>query len=90
MKNKHLNLCLTVLAGSLLFASLTNYSFKKEYKLGDYVPEEGAYFVEKIDDPAGLIKAHKFVTPTDNQYDSQKTRSLGTSLIGDIESVWTS
>lgn len=67
---------------------LVNHNLKKHYRPGDYVPEEDAYFVEEIDDPAGLVKAHKFVTPTDNKYNSQKTRSLGSSLIGDIESVW--
>ena len=63
---------------------------KHVYQKDEYVPEEDAYFVEEIDDPTGLIKAHKFVTPSDNKYSSQKTRSLGTGLIGDIESVWTS
>ena len=77
-------------ASFLLIGLFANISFKKEYKPGDFVPEENAYFVEKIDDPTGLVKAHKFVTPTDNKYNSQKTRSLGTGLIGDIESVWTS
>ena len=69
---------------------LINYNIKgkKHYKPGDYVPEEGAYFVEEIDDPAGLVKAKKFVVPSDNQYKSQKTRSLGSGLIGNIESVW--
>ena len=71
-------------------AFLTNYNLKKQYKYGDYVPEQDAYFVETIDDKAGLVKAHKFVTPTDAKYSSQKTRSLGRNLIGDIESVWSS
>ncbi len=62
----------------------------KTYQPDEYIPEENAYYGGEITDPAGHIKAHKFVTPTDNKYSSQKTRSLGTSLIGDIESVWTS
>lgn len=67
-----------------------NFNLQRQYQLGDYVPVEDAYFVEKIDDPTGLVKAQKFVTPTDNKYNTQKTRSLGSGLIGDIESVWNS
>ncbi len=67
---------------------LVNGNLKKEYKHEDYIFNEDAYFVERIDDPTGLVKAHKLITPTDNKYNTQKTRSLGTSLIGDIESVW--
>ena len=90
MKKYHVGLLMMALTGFLTFGYLANLNMKKQYKPGDYVPEQDAYFVETIDDPAGLAKAHKFVTPTDNKYSSQKTRSLGTSLIGDIESVWTS
>ena len=75
---------------SLTVALLANFNLKKEYKYGDYVPEEDAYFVEKIEDKAGLIKAKKFITPTDSKYSTQKSRSLGKNLIGDIESVWSS
>lgn len=73
-----------------LAALLVNYNLEKNYKPGEYVKAENAYFVEKIEDPTGLIKAQKFVTPTDNKYNTQKTRSIGTPLIGDIESVWDS
>ncbi len=92
MKKRSLiiNVCLGGVLLSLASALLVNYHLEKKYKPGDYVKEEDAYFVETIDDPAGLVKAHKFITPTDNKYSSQKTRSLGTSLIGDIESVWDS
>ena len=69
---------------------LANHNVKKELRPDDYIPEENAYYGGEITDPAGHIKAHKFVTPTDNQYNLQKTRSLGTGLIGDIESVWSS
>ena len=78
------------LAFSGVTASVLFQKNQHKYQKDEYVPEEGAYFVEEITDPTGLVKAHKFVTPTDNQYNTQKTRSLGTSLIGDIESVWTS
>ena len=80
------------LTGALLLSVLVglNPFEPKHYKADEYVPEENAYFVETIDDPAGLIRAHKFVTPTDNRYNTQKSRSLGTDLIGNIESVWSS
>ena len=92
MKRKAFKVVGLSLMGVLLFGSLINVGIKihKEYKRGDYVASENAYFDSYVDDPAGLIKAHKFVTPTDNMYSSQKTRSLGSGLIGDIESVWTS
>lgn len=89
--NKNKVLTTSVIAGMLFaFAAalLVNANLQKEYKHGDYVFNENAYFVERIDDPTGFVKAHKFITPTDNKYNTQKTRSLGTSLIGDIESVW--
>ena len=78
--------------GVLLFGSLINVGIKvhKEYKRGDYVASENAYFDSYVDDPAGLIKAHKFTVPSDNIYNTQKSRSLGSGLIGDIESVWSS
>ena len=67
-----------------------NFHLEKHYKAGQYVKEENAYFVEKVEDLTGLIKAHKFYVPNDQKYSTQKTRSLGTPLIGDIESVWDS
>lgn len=42
---------------TLGIAGLTGYCVEKEYKYGDFVKEEGAYFVEKVIDPAGFIKA---------------------------------
>ena len=90
MKALKLKIGIAALATTLVAGSLIGVHQKREYKYGDYVKEQDAYFVEKIDDPAGLVKAHKFVTPTDDKYSSQKTRSLGTSLIGNIESVWDS
>ena len=71
-------------------ALLVNFHLEKHYKAGQYVKEENAYFVEKVEDLTGLIKAHKFYVPNDQKYSTQKTRSLGTPLIGDIESVWDS
>ena len=92
MKKSTLKVITASFIGCFIFGSLVGLrsSGQREYKPGEYVPEEDAYFVEKIEDPTGLVKATKFVTPTDDQYNSQKTRSLGTNLIGDIESVWSS
>ena len=90
-KNKFLKVC--GVSGVILafsFALFINHNLKKQYKPDEFIPEENAYFGGVIEDEAGHIKAHKYVTPTDNKYNSQKTRSLGTSLIGDIESVWSS
>lgn len=63
---------------------------QRSYKEGDYVKEEGAYFASTVTDPAGLIKAHKLVTPTDNKYSTQKDYSHGSNMLGDIESTWSS
>jgi len=81
---------IAVVVFSFAAALLTNFNLEKNYRPGDYIPEENAYFVEKIEDETGYIKAKKYVTPSDDKYDSQKSRSLGSGLIGDIESVWDS
>ena len=90
MKNrkflKHTAICSFLFA--LAAGFLVSYHLEKHYKKGDYIPEIDAYFERSLDDPAGLIKAKKYVTPTDNKYSYQKTRSLGSSFIGNIESVW--
>ncbi|MDY6430810.1 MAG: hypothetical protein SPL00_03370, partial [Bacilli bacterium] len=54
----------SVLAG-LVISLLIHTNLQKTYKVGEFDPSENAYFAGTIDDPAGLIKAHKFVTPTD-------------------------
>ena len=80
------------LLGPLLFAFsatfLANYNIERHYQADEYVKSKNAYYVTKVDDAAGLVKAKKFTVPTDNKYETQKSRSLGTNLIGDIESVW--
>lgn len=79
----------TLLAfAALLAGSLSDGKFKKDYKPGDYMPEYNAYFVEKITDPLGYVKLEKVVTPSDNYYSTQKSHSMATSMIGDIESTW--
>lgn len=90
MRKLNIKVITTLLSSFLIFASLNGVNQKKIYKQGDFVASENAYFDHEITDPAELVKAHKFVTPSDNKYNSQKTRSLGTSLIGDIETVWDS
>ncbi|MDY4848706.1 MAG: S8 family serine peptidase, partial [Bacilli bacterium] len=88
-QEKFIGFCVT---SFLIFAGFAGFTKNtpKEFKYGDFISEEKAYFGSKIDDPAGLIKAKKFVVPTDSKYSTQKTRSLGSGLIGDIESVWDS
>ena len=73
---------------ALLAGSLSDGKFKKDYKPGDYMPEYNAYFVEKITDPLGYVKLEKVATPSDNYYSTQKSHSMATSMIGDIESTW--
>ena len=89
MKNKKIfkhaaigTFLLTLSAGFLI-----NYNLQKHYKKGDFMPEENAYFASEIKE-GGTIKAKKYVTPSDNKYSSQKTRSMGSEFIGNIESVW--
>lgn len=90
--NKKLKVAAVTLSSFLLFGSIFGLAqnLYREYKTGDYVKEEDAYFGERITNPAGLIKASKYIVPSDGEYSKQKTRSLGTSLIGNIESVWNS
>lgn len=90
--NKKLKVAAVTLSSFLLFGSIFGLAqnLYREYKTGDYVKEEDAYFGERITNPAGLIKASKYVVPSDGEYSKQKNRSLGTSLIGNIESVWNS
>lgn len=90
--NKKPKAAAVTLSSFLLFGSIFGLAqnLYREYKTGDYVKEEDAYFGERITNPAGLIKASKYIVPSDGEYSKQKTRSLGTSLIGNIESVWNS
>ena len=90
--NKKLKVAAVTLSSFLLFGSIFGLAqnLYREYKTGDYVKEEDAYFGARITNPAGLIKASKYIVPSDGEYSKQKTRSLGTSLIGNIESVWDS
>lgn len=90
MKKNSMKVIALGLIGLMTFGAFLNVNLQRKYKPGDYVASEDAYFVQDITDEADLVKAHKFITPTDNKYSSQKTRSLGSGLIGDIESVWTS
>ncbi len=75
---------------SLIFSFLINANLKKVYRVDEYIPELNAYYGGEITDSTGYIKANKSATPSDNKYSEQLTRSLGTGLIGDIESVWSS
>ena len=87
MKKRALHFIALATAFFAMSASfLVNANLKRHYKPGDFVPEENAYFVEEIDDPAGLVKAHKFIMPSDNKYTTQKNYSH--SIIGDIENTW--
>ena len=86
---------LTTIGLGTIFLSLTaslliNANLERTYKYGDYVESEHAYFVEKVEDKTGLIKAHKFITPTDNKYSTQKSYSHGTNMLGNLEDTWTS
>lgn len=86
---KQCKLFLTVLSSSVLFGVLINANISTNYKADDYVPEQDAYYAGEIE-KKGLLKLEKHVVPTDDKYDKQKTRSSGSGLIGDIESVWSS
>ena len=75
---------------ALTMAFLSGLNLTKKYEKGEYVPAENAYFSQQVKNKAGFIQAKPSVVPTDNKYNTQKTRFLGTSLIGDIENVWSS
>lgn len=80
--------------GTIIFtltASLfINANLERTYLRDEYVESEHAHFVKKIEDKTGLVKAHKFVTPTDNKYSTQKSYSHGTNMLGNLEDTWTS
>ena len=90
MKALKLKIGIAALATTLVAGSLIGVHQKHEYKIGEYVKEQDAYYAGKIESSTGLLKAHKFVTPTDDKYNSQKSRSMGSNMLGDIESVWDS
>ena len=47
---------IAVVVFSFAAALLTNFNLEKNYRPGDYIPEENAYFVEKIEDETGYIR----------------------------------
>lgn len=57
--NKKLKVAAVTLSSFLLFGSIFGLAqnLYREYKTGDYIKEEDAYFGKKITDPTGLIKA---------------------------------
>lgn len=89
--HKKITIISTIFSSILLFSCLTGFNVKKsvsELQIGEYDPIEQAYFAKKIENEVELVKAKKCVVPTDDKYNDQLTRSLSSSLIGDIESVW--
>lgn len=68
--NKKLKVAAVTLSSFLLFGSIFGLAqnLYREYKTGDYVKEEDAYFGERITNPAGLIKASKYIVPSDGEY----------------------
>ena len=90
MKNK--KSIIKIAFGGLLFSMaaglMINYHLIKHYKKGDQVEGTNAYFVKESNNPIGHIKADKYITPVDNYYDDQLTRSSSNEFIGHIESAW--
>ncbi len=93
MKRKHL-FVFSVLFSLLLVASASFFITKKveEKKLnqGDYISSIDSYYGGTLDNPAASLKASKLITPTDSYYNTQKNYSHSSSLLGDIESTWSS
>ena len=92
IKKKTLSGIATLLFGVALAIGFipSNSTAERRYKKGDYIESEHAYFSCEVTDPAGRIRAHKYTTPTDNKYNTQKSYSMSTNMLGDIESVWSS
>lgn len=76
-----------LLMGSLVSISFNTNGFK-QYQYGDYIEEKDSYFVKTVDGDLDRQKAHKLVKPSDSYYSTQKTRFLGSDIVGDMESVW--
>ncbi|MGM9873845.1 MAG: S8 family serine peptidase [Bacilli bacterium] len=89
MKNKK-NEIIGILSTLLIFGCLTNVNQVKEYKIGDYIKEENAYFAGKGDKSLSKYRLKKYLSPSDEYYSTQKTYSHSSSMLGDIESVWDS
>ena len=85
---KSLKLFALSIVSLMTFGALLNVNLEKNYKPGQYVPEQNSYYAGKIQNEAGHIKAHKFITPSDPNLSTQKNYSHGTNMIGDIESTW--
>lgn len=81
---KH-NKSILLLACGLMFAtaSLPEYFYSPAFK---FEITTGGQYLGEIPEEIRGVKAHKFVTPTDKYYSTQKNYSM--SNIGDIESTW--
>lgn len=83
IKKNHLGFLLSFSAIALLFGSFSSYFssdiFREEI-------HNGGHFDRVVEKEIDGVYAHKFVTPTDNYYTTQKSRSM--SNVGDIETVW--
>ena len=81
----------SIVASFLLgFAFSVGALAKRIYHVDDFVESQNAYYAGNIKSEAGNIRARKSLTPSDDYYSYQKLYSHGASLIGDIESVWSS
>lgn len=88
MKKNSMKVIALGLIGLMTFGAFLNVNLERKYKLGQYIPDEDAYYSGEITSAAGHIKAHEFVTPSDNKYSTQKDYSHGTNMLGDLENTW--
>lgn len=82
MRKNKIFLSLLIFAGSVLGAAsgyFTSEIFKEEY-------HNNAHYVCAVEPEIQGVYAHKFYSPTDQYYSTQKSYSM--NILGDIQSVW--
>ena len=83
IKKNHLGFIVPFITITLLFGSFSSFYSSDVFREEIH---NGGHFDRVVEKEIDGVYAHKFVTPTDNYYTTQKSRSM--SNVGDIETVW--
>ena len=70
---------------SLSFSFLLGVNTKREVRVGDITADGGIVYQIVVED-VGRTRVQPFVTPTDTEYNTQKTYSMNN--VGNIEATW--
>ncbi|HOF65357.1 MAG TPA: S8 family serine peptidase [Bacilli bacterium] len=85
-KNKNIRrFFLGAIFASLSFSFLLGVNTKREVRVGDITSDVGIVYQIGVED-VGRTRVQPFVTPTDTEYNTQKTYSMNN--VGNIEATW--